>query len=261
MKSCAARTSGRRSTASPAPVPDADACLFLDVDGTLLDFALTPDGVGVDAELIDLLRATSQRTCGALALVSGRTIDDLDRLFAPLRLPAAGVHGYERRDARGTLHRQTLASKHLQSARAELEQLVAAHAGLLLEDKQSALALHYRRAPQLEALVRHKLAQLQTSLLPDFELLAGDAVLEIKPGSHSKASAVEAFLREAPFAGRLPIFLGDDVTDRDGFAAVLKHGGLAIAVGDRVSAQWRLPDPAAVRGWLRSFVERQEQSP
>ena len=252
---------GRRSTASPVPVPDSDACLFLDVDGTLLDFALTPDRVGVDAELISLLRSTAERTQGALALVSGRTIDDLDRLFAPLRLPAAGVHGFERRDAGGTLHRPALESKHLQAARAELAQLVAAHAGLLLEDKHSALAVHYRRAPQLEALVRRELAELRTALLPDFELLAGDAVLEIKPGSHSKASAVEAFLREAPFAGRLPVFIGDDITDRDGFDAVCRHGGLAIAVGDRVSAQWQLPDPAAVRAWLKAFVERQDQSP
>jgi len=234
------------------PPPADAACLFLDVDGTLVDFAPTPDEVRVDAELVDLLRAIELRTGGALALVSGRSIAELDRLFAPLSLPAAGVHGFERRDAQGAFHRQSLLDEHLLPARNALAQVVAAHAGLLLEDKGAALALHYRRAPQLETEARTALVRLLDSLLPEYELLEGDAVLEIKPASHSKASAIEAFLREPPFAGRIPVFIGDDLGDFDGFVAVRKQHGMGIAVGDRVAADWRLADPAAVRAWLRS---------
>jgi len=240
------------------PLPANDACLFLDVDGTLLDFAVTPDAVCVDEALIELLRGTTRVTRGAVALVSGRSIAQIDRLFAPLRLPAAGVHGYERRDAGGTIHRRSVLDERLPAARRALEEFARTHEGLLLEDKESALALHYRRVPHLEERARVMVAQLLTSLLPEYELLEGDAVLEIKPASHSKATAIEAFLRESPFQGRVPVFLGDDLTDYDGFVAVRRHRGMAIAVGDRVSAQWRLADPAAVREWLRSFVRESE---
>ena len=216
----------------PVPVPAHDACLFLDVDGTLLDFAATPDAVWVDGALIELLDSAARVTQGAVALISGRSIAQIDRLFAPLRLPAA---------------------------RLTLEEFARSHEGLLLEDKQSALALHYRRVPHLEQCARVMISQLLISLLPEYELLEGDAVLEIKPASHNKATAIEAFLRESPFAGRVPVFLGDDLTDYDGFVAVRKHGGVAIAVGDRVSAQWRLTDPAAVRAWLRSFVRESDE--
>jgi trehalose 6-phosphate phosphatase len=240
-------------------VPAHDACLFLDVDGTLLDFAATPDAVWVDGALIELLDSAARVTQGAVALISGRSIAQIDRLFAPLRLPAAGVHGHERRDAGGTIHRQSVLDERLPAARLTLEEFARSHEGLLLEDKQSALALHYRRVPHLEQCARVMISQLLISLLPEYELLEGDAVLEIKPASHNKATAIEAFLRESPFAGRVPVFLGDDLTDYDGFVAVRKHGGVAIAVGDRVSAQWRLTDPAAVRAWLRSFVRESDE--
>jgi trehalose 6-phosphate phosphatase len=238
------------------PLPAHDACLFLDVDGTLLDFAMTPDGVCVDEDLIELLRGTARVTQGAFALISGRSIAEIDRLFAPLRLPVAGVHGYERRDAGGTVHRQSVLDERLPSARLALEEFAGSHVGLLLEDKQSALALHYRRVPHLEESARVIVARLLISLLPEYELLEGDAVLEIKPVAHNKATAIEAFLRESPFAGRVPVFLGDDLTDYDGFVAVRKHGGVAIAVGDRMSAQWHLADPAAARAWLRAYVQQ-----
>ncbi|HEY7378742.1 MAG TPA: trehalose-phosphatase, partial [Steroidobacteraceae bacterium] len=175
------------------PLPAANACFFLDVDGTLLDFAATPDGVHVDDELIELLAAAARSVQGALALVSGRSLESLDRVLAPLQLPAAGVHGFERRDARGIVHRQTLEENRLESARAVLEQFVARHPGLLLEDKRAALALHFRQVPNLEELVQVELARTLPGLRPDFELLEGEAVLEIKPAGLSKATAVEAF--------------------------------------------------------------------
>jgi trehalose 6-phosphate phosphatase len=242
-----------------APVPLVAACLFLDLDGTVIDFAATPDEVQVDEQLIALLARVQQAVGGALAMVSGRSIASLDRLFHPLRLPAAGVHGFERRDAGGALHRQTPVDEPMSEARTALKRFVAAHEGLLLEDKDAALAVHFRRAPKLEELVRATVSKLPILQNPEFELLEGDAVLEIKPAANSKATAIEAFMREAPFAGRIPVFIGDDLTDCDGFTAIRRHGGVAIAVGDRITAQWRLSDPLAVREWLRSFIAAQSR--
>lgn len=239
------------------PTPSTPACLFLDFDGTVIDFAATPDAVHVDEQLIALLMDVQRAVQGALALVSGRSIAVLDQLFDPLRLPAAGVHGVERRDVNGALHRQALLDEPLIAARTALERFVAAHDGLLLEDKGSALAVHYRRAPHFRELVRTIVAGLPIAKAPGFELLDGDSVLEIKPASNNKATAIEAFMQEAPYAGRLPIFIGDDLTDYDGFAAVRRHAGVTIAVGNRVFAQWQLPDPPAVRTWLRNFAMAQ----
>ncbi|HZF16371.1 MAG TPA: trehalose-phosphatase [Steroidobacteraceae bacterium] len=237
------------------PLPATPACLFLDVDGTLVEFALRPDGVAVDETLIRLLRGALRVTRGALAFVSGRPVAQLDRLFAPLRLPTAGVHGCERRDASGAWHRTADPDARLIEARNMLESLTPPTSGVFIEDKGSALAVHYRSAPQWKSRVRAVMSRLAQTLLPDYELLDGNAVFELKLRSCSKAAAIEAFLAEAPFAGRTPVFLGDDATDCDGFEAVRGHGGIAIAVGDRVSADWRLADPHAVRSWLQRFVE------
>lgn len=249
------RDSGPGDAAPQAlpPLP-AESCLFLDVDGTLVDFAATPHEVRIDSCLIGLLEAATHKLGGALALISGRPIADLDRLFSPLVLPAAGVHGLERRDARGMTQCTETRSELLASARAQLQALVAGCHGLVLEDKQAALAVHFRGSPQCEEKVRLVLASVMVPLADDFELLEGNQVIEVKPSSRNKSTAVDAFMQEAPFAGRTPVFIGDDRTDRDGFAAVQRHGGLAVAVGERVQAPWRLPHPAAVREWLASFV-------
>lgn len=236
------------------PPAASNACLFLDVDGTLLEFASTPDGVSVDQDLIALIDDVFQAAGGAVALVSGRPIADLDRLFAPLRLPAAGVHGFERRSASGAVHHQSLLDESLSAARRELALFAREHHGALLEDKESAIALHYRRAPQLEELAKITMARIAKSLVPYYEILEGEAVVELKPSIYDKATAIEAFLREPPFKNRMPIFIGDDLTDYDGFAAVRRHHGVSIAVGDRVTAQLHLESPAAVRQWLRAFA-------
>lgn len=236
------------------PLPDGDVCLFLDFDGTLVDFAATPDGVPRDDSLVRLLETVQQALDGALALISGRAVDTLDTFLAPLRLPVAGLHGYERRAADGAVFRPPEMPAHLERLRAELQQYVATRPGLLLEDKRSSLAVHFRRAPHHRDSVRAMFERFSAGMSPDLELLEGDAVVEVKPASHNKATAIEAFMREPPFAGRLPIFIGDDVTDRDGFEAVQRYGGMAIAVGDRVTAPWRLPDPGAVRNWVRELA-------
>jgi len=244
-------------TPEPGLFPGVRICLFLDFDGTLVEFADQPHAVRPDAQLLPLLSSLQIGLGGAVALISGRRIDELDALLHPLRLPAAGLHGLERRDAQGRLRLEARPAgvSALGTLRPHLLALVAEHVGLLLEDKGAALAIHYRRAPQLGARVRQAVAALLASLAPQLEMLEGAMVLEIKPRSFDKASAIESFLGEAPFAGRMPVFIGDDLTDCDGFGAVRRHGGMTIAVGSRVTAQWQLPDPAAVRAWLARLAD------
>lgn len=242
------------------PLPDADFCLFLDIDGTLLEFAPKPDAVRVDAPLRELLRDLAQACEGAVALVSGRRIADIDHLFKPLRLAAAGVHGCERRDVRGHWLRASFEVEALAQFRERVAEAVRPLDGVRMEDKGIALAMHYRTAPHLEGPLRASISRLASMLPVGYEVLEGESVLEIKPHSHDKASAVEAFMQEPPFTGRLPIFIGDDVTDQDGFAAVRRFNGLAIGVGEAAGAQWRLANPTAVRRWLQSLLVRMQVS-
>lgn len=246
----------RDPTQLPLRCPNArrDWCLFLDVDGTLLEFAETPDTVTVQAALIAQLARLRTALSGAVALVSGRTVAQLDRLFAPLQLPTAGVHGLERRAADGALQVAPRDRFKLAAARDEMQALIAAHAALLLEDKGGALALHFRRAPALEQLARSIASRVAQQLGAAYQLLEGHMVFEIKPVRPDKGTAIEAFLAERPFAGRKPVFLADDVTDRVGFETVIRLGGIAIAVGPRVSAPWKLADADAVRRWLDSLL-------
>jgi trehalose 6-phosphate phosphatase len=242
---------------SPAPAvfPPRQICMFLDFDGTLVDFAPTPGEVQVAPELVPILRALHSALSGAMALVSGRRIADLDTLLRPLRLPAAGLHGLELRDPDGRVRNTVVDPEALAPARSELERFAASRSGLVLEDKEAALALHYRRAPHLQEIARTVAARCTAPLAPEFELLEGDMVLEIKPARMRKSSAVESFLENASFAGRVPVFVGDDLTDRSGFGAVRRHDGMTVAVGNRITAQWQLPDPQATRAWLARVAE------
>jgi len=238
------------AVAQAVPLPHDPWCLFLDVDGTLLELADSPGGVAVDPHLLPLLEQLRNVAGGALALVSGRTIRNLDELLGSSRLPAAGLHGCERRDATGAMHVAPIALEQLADVRAGLQRLAARHSGLLLEDKGAGLALHFLKARELEHELRAEVALLAAPLVPKFALLDGHAVIEVKPAAHTKDSAVSAFMEEQPFRGRQPIFIGDDQTDYGGFAAVRRFGGMAIAVGPRVQSEWWLPGPAAVRQWL-----------
>jgi trehalose 6-phosphate phosphatase len=236
----------------------AQACLFLDVDGTLLEFSLWPDAVSVGTYVTELLHRSTIACGGAVALVSGRSLAQIDTLFAPRRWPAAGLHGVERRDARGEVHVHATAGVP-PALRAALERLAASHPDLVLEDKGRAIALHYRRAghlrPVLEREVRSLLEQHGDG---DFQLQPGDCVVEVKPAGITKAHAIEAFLAEAPFAGRMPVFAGDDLTDLHGFEAVERRGGISIAVGPRVNAMVNVPDPAALLALLEDFFARED---
>ena len=243
------------AAAVPAvPLPEKPWCLFLDVDGTLLELADSPGGVAVDAALLPLLDLLSVQAGGAVALVSGRTIANLDQLLGARHLPMAGLHGCERRDATGQMHVAPIAIEQLADVREGLGRLVSRHPGLLLEDKGAGLALHFLKARELEHELRAEVALLAAPLVPKFAVLDGHAVIEVKPAAHTKDTAVSSFMQEPPFAGRQPIFIGDDITDYGGFEAVRRFDGLAIAVGARVKSEWWMPDPRAVRAWLERLA-------
>jgi trehalose-phosphatase len=226
--------------------------LFLDFDGTLVDLAPRPDAVIVPSGLVDTLAALSDFLGGALALISGRPIEQIDAFMQPLHLPVAGVHGTERRGAQGAM---TLMSTHpLQHVEDAALALAARYPLLRVENKRGSLALHYRQAPELEPLCLQAMqAAVQES--PGLTLLRGKMVVEAKPGGASKGHAIEAFMQEAPFAGRRPVFVGDDFTDEVGFATVQRLQGLGIKIGEGASVAWqRLASPAALRYQLQTAV-------
>lgn len=242
----------------PPPTPLHGIALFLDVDGTLLGFADRPQDVRVPAGLTDSLLALSRRFGGALALVSGRQIAVLDTLFAPLRLPAAGLHGLERRHAE--LQQPSVspvADGTLAVAKADAVAALSMCTGALIEDKGAAFALHWRQArdPRQAAIVAHGIADRLLARLPGYRLQAGDHVLELRPDAADKGSAIAAFLQESPFRGRRPVFVGDDLTDESGFMTVNRHDGISVLVGDRAdsAANHGLPDIASVHAWLESL--------
>ena len=245
---------------APAPLTGSSWALFLDVDGTLLDIADAPDLVRVEDALLDLLGALQRASGGALALVSGRSIAGLDDLFAPLELPVAGLHGAERRDATGRVYRRPR-DPALGALVHQLRAWCEAHPGTLLEDKHGAVALHYRLAPDEREAVRELAAAALSRLGDGYVLLEGKCVVELRPSGTSKAHAIEAFMGEDPFTGRQPLFIGDDVTDEDGFRFVRQSGGIAVAVGDRgpTDAEFRLADVAAVREWLAHWAGQRRE--
>lgn len=230
---------------------------FLDVDGTLLEHAEHPQAVRVGAELLRLLERLLGAAGGAVALISGRAVADIERLFAPLAFPAAGQHGTERRPASGELHRHAPPQAHLRRTAAELGRIAQANGGLLFEDKGASLALHYRGSPGLRGLAEREMRRVAAALGDGFELQTGKFVFEIKPSGKDKGTAIAEFMSEAPFAGRVPVFIGDDLTDEYGFALVNRFGGHSVKVGfGETRALWRLADAAAVRRWLGEYVER-----
>ena len=231
--------------------------LFLDIDGTLLEIAETPGLARAYQEDCRLVERLHHAARGAVALVSGRPLQVIDELFHPLRLPAAGQHGIERRDARGRVHRPAYPFEALQSAAAVLRQFAAEHEGLVFENKGYSMALHYRRAPQLADAAQGAVRQAARALGDWVEVQTGKMVSELKPAGRNKGLAIEEFMREAPFKGRVPVFLGDDQTDENGFRVVNRAGGLTFKVGEgSTAAKERLKDPTAVRHWLTEWLRR-----
>jgi trehalose 6-phosphate phosphatase len=226
--------------------------LFLDFDGTLVDLAPQPEAVIVPSELVTTLTTLNQYLGGAMALISGRPIEQIDSFLHPLRLPVAGVHGTERRASDGVM---TLLSTHpLQRVEEAAFALAADHPSLRVEAKRGSIALHYRQAPELELLCLQAM-QAAVEDSPGLTLLRGKMVVEAKPGGASKGHAIEAFMQEPPFAGRTPVFVGDDFTDEVGFSTVQRLRGLGVKVGDGATVAWqRLDSPSALRYELQAAV-------
>ena len=224
--------------------------LFLDIDGTIIDIAATPEAVIVPESLKLSLSRIRERLGGALALISGRTLPAIDELFAPLKFAAAGAHGAEvRHEADGAVERCAVP---LTSAeRATLAEVAKRDPRLRLEDKGYSLAVHYRRAPELEdmviATVRGEVAKLRENL----RVLRGKMVVEVKARGFNKGTGLTRLMEHAPFLGRRPIFLGDDVTDEDALGAVGNFSGIGISVGRLLpGATQQVESPAEVRAWL-----------
>ena len=239
------------------PAIGRDAALFLDFDGTIADLAPRPDGVHLDPGTVEALGVIAAALGGAVAIVSGRPIREIDAYLAPLSLPVAGVHGFERRSVTGRNHSAAPANEDTKAAVIEaIEAFAGGDARLIVEVKPASVTLHYRQAPEVEADCL-ALAEGLTERFDTVSLLHGKCVIEAKLSGATKGTAIREFMDEAPFSGRRAVFVGDDVTDEEGFAAVQGMGGLGVKVGDGESAaRSRLNGPAEVRAWLADAARR-----
>ena len=237
--------------------------LFLDVDGTLLDLAERPERVVTPAGLISTLARTERKLGGALALISGRPLDDLDRLFAPLRLRASGVHGAEIRfDPDAPAIPSPQVSELPASLWTALTAALKEFPGVFAENKRYSFAIHYRQAPHAGAALRKAVTRLvEAEPRIPVEVMAAHCAIELKAPGFDKGRAIAAFLSHPVFAGRAPVFVGDDATDEAGFAVVSARGGRAYSVGHR--RPWTVgafERPRDVRDWLAQFAEGREDA-
>lgn len=244
----------------PASLSLTDTAFFFDFDGTLVELAPTPDSIHVPPSLLALLDALRRRAHGAVAILSGRGIDNIDQHLKMPDLPVAGLHGAERRDANGDTQRVGFNDARLLRIERELADVVDRYPGMLLEIKGAAVALHYRNAPEREAIAREAAERLVADYADAYVLQPGKMVFEIKPKGVDKGRALAAFLDEPPFAGRTPVFAGDDLTDEKGFAVVNARGGLSIKVGaGETSARVRLDSVDALHAQIRRWLDVEPQ--
>lgn len=251
----AARTPDSVSPPSPQP----DWALFLDLDGTLLDIAATPDTVEIPHGLVADLTRVAARLDGALAIVSGRRIADIDHLLGASSLTVAGQHGGELRRARETAIRRAHAPDALGvEAREHIARAASQWPGVIVEEKELGLAVHYRLAPWARNALGRAVGDVAAASGGGLRLLDGDRVWEIMPAAFDKGTVLDALMRTAPFLGRRPVFVGDDVTDEDGFAAARRLDGIALRVGERLHLASTTPqafaDAASVRAWIAGFA-------
>jgi trehalose 6-phosphate phosphatase len=249
--------------AAPIPISPGDlariaplssCAYFLDVDGTLLDIMPRPEDVFADETLRTLLAELAGAARGALAFVSGRAIKDIDRIFAPLVFPAAGLHGAEIRFPDGSRSGSPNDGA-MDRVRQPLADFIAAHPGLRLEDKGAAFAVHFRQTPDLAQVVLEFLGFLAQQ--NGLAVQEGKMVAELKHAHHDKGKGIAALLARLPFSGRKPVFIGDDLTDESGFSFVNAQGGVSARAGpagQTTEARYRLRDPANVRVELRRLL-------
>jgi trehalose 6-phosphate phosphatase len=239
------------------PIDLTKTAILLDVDGTILDIAPRPGDVHAPANLRATLSRLVERTAGATALVSGRSIGDLDRIFAPVRLPAIGGHGAELRASAAERARRSPRAQLSSEVKRLLHAIGDNRPGIIVEDKGYAVALHYRLAPDQGPMVRDAVAAIRAKLPPGvIEVLPGKAVIEVKPAGFNKGTALRELMAYPAFAGRRPIFIGDDTTDETAFAAMPEFHGLPISVGRAVAGvSNRFEAPCDVRDWLEKVSD------
>ncbi len=232
-----------------------ECAILLDIDGTILDIAPAPREVRVPSTLRQTLARLDKLTGGALALVSGRPLRDIDLIFAPLRLAAIGGHGAEMRPVSGGARLERAKALNTELKR-NLAALIELGPGILLEDKGYSLALHYRLASDREPELRAAVGAVCARMPPgSVEILPGKLVIEVKPAGVNKALAVSELMRQAPFADRHPIFVGDDTTDEPVFGVIPQFGGLSFSVGRVVAGtDGHFDTPEEVRAWLARLV-------
>lgn len=238
----------------PPPIRLPRPALFLDMDGVLAPLADTPDAVVPRPERTAALRAVADRLDHRVAIISGRTIAEIDRIAEAATASASGVHGLERRGADGSLQRAEPAPA-VRDAVAAFETFARSRPGIIVEDKTVSAGLHYRGAPD-EAAAAMALAS-DLAERTGLTMQAGNLVVELKTPGTSKGTALTAFMREPPFAGAVPVMLGDDLTDEDGFRAAAALGGFGVLVGPprETAARYGLPDVDAVLAWLNAVEE------
>lgn len=229
--------------------------IFLDLDGTIVELADHPDAVHVDVATLRLLKTLRDKSDRALAVISGRDIEVVDRLLHPLVLPVAGVHGLQRRDASGKLHQIAVERPSLGPIGLILDEAIGDEPGIFVERKTGAVALHFRLRPDLEQRCRDIVEEI-VPRRPDLCLLRGKMVFEIKLDGNDKGSVIDAFLNEPPFSGRTPIFAGDDVTDEVGFSTVNARDGISIKIGENSTvARFRAENVYELRDWLGDLAD------
>lgn len=227
--------------------------LFLDYDGTLVEIAPTPAQAVPDPELVHVLTALQDRLDGALAIVTGRPIADIDGFLHPLRLTVAALHGLAVRRGDGRVVAPSQLAAALDPVREAFSSFAVDHPGTQVEDKGLSVALHYRGAPSAAAAAE----QLAGAVAAEGKLKVqrGKMVVELLPAGTDKGTAIAAFMAEPPFASRRPVFVGDDVTDEAGFTSVNGQGGLSVRIGSGpTAAGYQLPDVTALREWLRRGI-------
>ncbi len=246
-----------------APVPRSlvphlgKSAILLDIDGTLLDLAPTPREVWVPPGLANTLELLYRRTGGAMALVSGRSLNDIDLIFAPEQFPAVGGHGAEMRVSIGSESVARTAPPLDTELKLRLAAIAKLSPGILLEDKGYSLALHYRLAPHAEKAIYEAVSLIRADL-PNapIEVLPGKCVCEIKHSGFTKATGVLELMNHEPFRGRHPLFIGDDVTDESVFAIMPDLRGLAFSVGRRAQGvNGHFDEPSDVREWLARLLD------
>lgn len=243
------------SFASPPLMPAARLALFLDLDGTIAPITAHPAETRVPTDMLVVLEQLQEVCDGALAIVSGRDAETVDRLLAPLHLPLAASHGAQTRNPDGSVSALAVAADDLEAMRGRADTVMQTLPGTVLEPKTVSLALHFRNAPQFEHALRELAIELLRPRADRFEIQEGKMVLELKPKGSSKGTAVQHFMRLPPFMGRTPFVAGDDATDESAFRVVNAAQGISVKIGSGpTEASWRLPDPAALAQWLEASL-------